>query len=55
MAQLARLVELVWRALGLILEAVAGPAHAVAGRIAALNHEVGNDAMENRAVVELVL
>jgi hypothetical protein len=52
--QLAGLVELVRRAFGLVLEAVAGSAHAGAGGIAALDHEVGNDAMEDGAVEELV-
>ena len=52
--QLAGLVEAVRRALGLILEAIAGAAHACARRVAALNHEVGNDAMEDGAVEELV-
>ena len=52
--QLAGLVELVRRALGLVAEAVAGPAHAGAGGVAALDHEVGNDAMEDGAVEELV-
>jgi hypothetical protein len=53
--QLARLVELVRRALGLVLELVAGAAHAGARRIAALDHEVGNHAMEDGSVVQLVL
>ena len=52
--QLAGLVELVRRALGLVLEAVAGAAHAGAGGVAALDHEVGNHAMEDGSVVELV-
>ena len=53
--QFAGLVELMARALGLILETITGATHAGAGRIATLNHEVGNDAMEDGAVVELVL
>src|SRR5512146_1269384 len=40
------------RALGLILELVAGAAHAGAAGVAALNHEIGNHAVENRAAVE---
>ncbi len=52
--QLAGLVELVRRALGLILEAVAGSAHAGARRVAALDHEVGNHAVKDGAVEELV-
>src|SRR5271157_1406874 len=52
--QLAGLVKLVRRALGLVLEAVTGSAHAGARRVATLNHEVGNDAMEDGAIEELV-
>ena len=33
---------------------ISGTAHAVARRVAALDHEVGNHAVEDRAVVELV-
>ena len=36
----------------LVVEAVAGIAHAGAGGVAALDHELGNDAMEGGAVVE---
>ena len=36
----------------LVGELVAGAAHAGAGGIAALNHEVGDDAVEGDAVVE---
>src|SRR6185437_2053880 len=39
---------------GFILEAVAGAAAAGGGRIAALNHEVIDDAMEHGSVVELL-
>ena len=52
--QLARLVELVRRSFGLVLEAIAGSAHAGARGVAALDHEVGNHAMEDGAVEELV-
>src|SRR5947209_12259444 len=38
----------------LVLELVAGPAAAGAGRVAALDHEVGDHAMEDDAVVEAV-
>src|SRR5580704_13328145 len=51
--QLAGDIELVRRALGLILEAIAGSAHAGAGGIAALDHEVGNNAMKDGSVEEL--
>ena len=37
---------------GLVLELVAGPARAGAGRVTALDHEVGDDAVEHDAVVE---
>src|SRR5713226_9851315 len=53
--QLARLVEAVWRALGFVLELIAGAAEAGASRVAALDHEVGNHAVEDGAVVEPVL
>ena len=53
--ELAGLVELVRRALGFVAEAVAWPAHAGAGGIAALDHEVGNDAVEDGSVEELVI
>src|SRR4051812_14892048 len=38
----------------LVLELVAGPAAAGPRRVAALDHEVGNDAVEDQAVVEAV-
>jgi hypothetical protein len=38
----------------LVLELVAGPAGACTGRIAALDHEAGDDAVEDDAVVEAV-
>src|SRR5262249_45901244 len=47
-----RFVEAVRRTLGLIFELIAGAAHAGAGGIAALDHEVGDDAMEDGSVVE---
>ena len=53
--QLAGNIELVWRALGFVFEFVAGAAHAGAGRISALDHEIGNDTVKEGAVVELVL
>ena len=52
MASLPALVELVRRALGLILELVARSAHAGAAGIAALDHEVGNDAVKDGSVVK---
>src|SRR6266568_9443478 len=45
--QLAGLVELVGRALSLVLKAVAGTTHSRACGVAALDHEVGNDAVKN--------
>jgi hypothetical protein len=36
----------------LVLETIAGAARAAPDGIPALNHEVGNDAVENRPVVE---
>ena len=41
-------------AVRLVLELVAGAAHAGAGRVAALDHEVRDDAVEDDAVVEAV-
>jgi hypothetical protein len=43
----------VGRTLGLVCKFITRTAHAGACRIAALNHEVGNHAVKNRAVVEL--
>ena len=43
------------RALGLICKFITRTTHAVARWIAALNHEVGNHAVKNRAVVKLVV
>ncbi len=43
------------RTLGLIRKFIARTTHAIARWIAALNHEVGNDAVKNRAVVKLVV
>ena len=39
----------------LTLDAVAGAAHAGAFRAAALNHEAGNDTMEDQAVIEVMI
>src|SRR5256885_7848935 len=52
--ELAGLIELVRRAGGLVTELVARAAISGAGRVAALDHEVGNDAVEDGAVVEPV-
>ena len=52
--ELAGVFEVVGGALGLVRELVAGAAHAGAFGVAALDHEVGDDAMEDGAVVELV-
>src|SRR6185312_6750617 len=52
--QLARFVEAVGRALGFVLELVAGAAEAGTRGISALDHEVGNHAMEDSAVIEAV-
>ncbi len=51
--QFAGRIELMRRVFSLILKSVAGTAHAIARGVAALNHEVGNHAMKNGAVVEL--
>ena len=51
MASRPGLVELA-AALELVVELVAGAAAAGAGRVAALDHEVGDDAVEDGAVVE---
>jgi hypothetical protein len=37
----------------LVVKCVAWSTHSCAGRVATLNHELGNDAMEGRAVVEV--
>jgi hypothetical protein len=47
-------IELVRRALGFVFKLVAGPTHPSSLGIAALDHEVGNYAMENRSIVESV-
>src|SRR5271157_4835169 len=52
-SQFSGLVELVRCAHGFILKAVAGATHAGARGIAPLDHEVGNDAVEDGSVVEL--
>src|SRR5882724_1620660 len=52
--EFSRLVELMRRAFGLVLELVTGAAHAGAGRIATLDHEVGDHAMEDGSVVQPV-
>jgi hypothetical protein len=44
----------VGRTFGFVFELVAGASHAGALRVAALDHEVGNDAMKNRSVVKAV-
>src|SRR6267378_1550680 len=51
--QFAGLLEAVFGALGFVGELVAGAAHAGAFGVAALDHELGDDAMEDGAVVEL--
>ena len=51
--EFAGFVELVRRSRGFILEFITGATHAGACGVAALNHEVGNDAMEDGAVIEL--
>ena len=53
MASLPGLLEAVFGAPGLVGELVAGAAHAGAFGVAALDHELGDDAMEDGAVVEL--
>ena len=45
-------IELMRRAFGFILELITGAAHASALRIATLDHEVGNHAMKNGAIVQ---
>ena len=50
--EFAGFVEAVRRAFGFVFELVAGAAHAGALRVSTLNHEIGNDAMKNRPVVE---
>src|SRR5450759_1409816 len=50
--QLSSLVEAVWRTFGFVFELVAGAAETGAQRVAALNHEVGDYAMENGAMVK---
>ncbi len=52
--QLAFFLEAVTRAAGFVGEAVAGASHAGAFRIAPLDHELGDDAVEDSSVVELV-
>src|SRR5580698_9752849 len=53
-SQLARLLEAVRRAFRLIRKLVTRSPHAVALRITALDHEIRNYAMKDRAVVQLV-
>src|SRR6266581_1080900 len=48
----AGLIELVRRPLGFVLELVAGSAHACSLGIPTLNHEVGDNAVQNRPVIE---
>src|SRR6266542_2085613 len=48
----AGLVKLVGRAFGFVLKAISGAARASAAGIAALNHEVGDDAVEDGPVVK---
>src|SRR5580700_7384211 len=52
--KLAGLLEGLARGLGFVGELVAGAAHAGALRVAALDHELGDDAVEDGAVVKLV-
>src|ERR1700692_4868190 len=42
------------RAFGLIFELIAGPSHAGALRVAALDHEVRNHAMKNCSIIKAV-
>src|SRR5271168_80720 len=51
--QFAWLAHVVRRTLGLVFKAIARTTHAAAGRIAALNHEVGDDAVKDGAVIQL--
>src|SRR5271168_3048295 len=51
--ELARSLEVVGRTLGFVGELVAGAAHAGAFGVAALNHERGDDAVEDGAVVKV--
>src|SRR6202050_5922090 len=53
--QFARLVEFMRRSLGLVLELISGSTHARTLRISALNHEVGDDSVKNRSIVEAIL
>src|SRR5262249_15602569 len=50
--QLAFLVKAVRRALGFVLEFVAGTAHAGAAGVAALDHEIGDHPMKDGAAVK---
>src|SRR5665213_2071130 len=52
--ELAGFLEVLGGGLGFVRELVAGAAHAGAFGVAALDHEVGDDAVEDGAVVELV-
>src|SRR5579871_5896782 len=52
--QLAGLVKFVRRAFGFVFELIARAAHACSLRIAALDHEIWNDAVEDGAVVKPV-
>src|SRR6202030_138482 len=52
--ELSCLVEFMGRTFGFVFELVAGAAHARALRVAALDHEVGDDAMENCSIIKAV-
>src|ERR1700722_10099724 len=52
--ELSFFLEAMFGALGFVGELVAGAAHARAFGVAALDHELRDDAMEDRAIVELV-
>src|SRR5580693_6332722 len=53
--ELAGLVEFVRRAFGFVLELIAGATHTGARRITALDHELGDHAMEDGSIVETVV
>src|SRR5580698_1322799 len=52
--QLSSFIKTVGRPLGLIFELVAGTTHACALRVAALDHKIRNDAMENGSVIKRI-
>src|SRR5581483_1703999 len=52
--EFARLVEFVWRVPGLIFKLITRATETGTGRIAALDHEIGDHAMEDCAVIKAV-